>query len=124
MSVTAPISICEPVLGPYQCTAFSAWPAMHSSDSEHLSDDSGAGDDPHQSRAVPNSLLQLQGDSTSGSDSVVPATPEKEFDEQDGLSDCSDCHTPAQPSKRPRLPSVSPVKRRQVSVSESDFDGV
>ena len=65
MSVTAPISepvlgpyqCTEPVLGPYQCTAFFARPAMHSSDSEHLSDDSGAGDDPHQSRAVPNSLL-------------------------------------------------------------------
>ena len=33
-------------------------------------------------------------------------------------------HTPAQPSKRRRLPSVSPVKRRQVTFSESDFDGV
>jgi hypothetical protein len=36
-------------------------------------------------------------------------------------------HTPAQPSKRLRLPSVSPVspvKRRQVAVSESDSDGI
>ena len=33
-------------------------------------------------------------------------------------------HTPAQPSKRWLLPSVSPVKRRQVTVSESDSDGV
>jgi len=97
---------------------------MQSSDFEQLSDDSGAGDDPDQSRAVPNSLLQFQGDYASGLDSVIACTPEKEFDEQDGLSDCSDFHTPARPSKRRRLPSVSPVKRRQVTVSESDFDGV
>ena len=97
---------------------------MQSSEFEQLSDDSGAGDDPDQSGAVPNSLLQLQGDYASGSDSVIACTPEKQFDEQDGQSDCSDFHTPAQPSKRRRLPSVSPVKRRQVTVSESDFDGV
>ena len=92
--------------------------------SDQLSDDSGAGDDPDQSRAVPNSLLQLQGDYASGSDSVIACTPEKQFDEQEGQSDCSDFHTPAQPSKLRRLPSVSPVERRQVAVSESDFDGV
>jgi hypothetical protein len=63
---------------------------------------------------VPNSLLQLQGDYASDSDSVVPATPEKEFNEQDGQSDGSDFHTPAQQSKRRRLPSVSPYKNRQV----------
>jgi hypothetical protein len=88
--------------------------SMHSSDSEHSSDDSGAGDDPHQSSAVPNSLLQLQGDYASDSDSVVPATPEKEFNEQDGQSDGSDFHTPAQQSKRRHLPTVSPYKNRQV----------
>ena len=124
MLVTTPISICEPVLGPFQCTAFFARPAMQSSEFEQLSDDSGAGHDPDQSSAVPNSLLQLQGDYASDSDSVIACTPEKQFDEQDGQSDCSDFHTPAQPSKRRRLPSVSPVKRRQVTVYESDFDGV
>ena len=31
---------------------------------------------------------------------------------------------PVQPSKRRRLPSVSPVKRWQVAVSKLDFDGV
>ena len=93
-------------------------------ESEQSSDDSGAGDYPHWSSSVPNSLLQLQHACASGSDSVVPATPEKEFDEQDGQSDCSDLHTPAQPSKRRRLPSVSPYKNRQVAVSESDSDGV
>jgi hypothetical protein len=54
---------------------------MHSCDSEQSSDDSGAGDDPHQSSAVPNSLLQLKGDYASGSDDLVPGTPEKEFEE-------------------------------------------
>ncbi len=87
---------------------------MHSSESEHSSNDSGAGDDPHQSSAVPNSLLQLQGDYASDSDSVVPATPEKQFEEEDRQSDGSDFHTPAQPSKRRRLPSVSPYKNRPV----------
>jgi hypothetical protein len=96
---------------------------MHSSESEQSSDDSGAGDDPHQSRAVPNFLLQLQCAYASDSDSVVPATPEKQFEEKDGQSDGSDFHTPAQPSKRRRLPSVSPVRKRQVDVQDVDSDG-
>ena len=97
---------------------------MHSSDSEHSSDDDRAGDDPHQSSAVPNSLLQLQGDYASGSDDLVPGTPEKEFEEDDGQSNSSDFHTPAQQSKRRRLPLVSPVENRQVDVPDSDSDGV
>jgi hypothetical protein len=72
---------------------------MHYSDSEHSSDDSGAGDDPRQSGSVANSLSQLQDDYETGSDSVVACTPEKKFEEQDGLSDCSDLHTPAQHPK-------------------------
>ena len=96
---------------------------MHSSDSEHLSDDSGDGDDPDQSSTVPNSLFQLQDDYATGSDSVVPATPEKQFDEEEGQSDCSDLHTPAQQSKPRRLPSLSPVKKKKVVVPESDSDG-
>ena len=98
---------------------------MHSSESEHSSDDSGAGDDPHRSSAVPNSLLQLQCAYASDSDSAVPlaATPEKQFNEQDGHSDGSDFHTPAQPSKRRRLSSVSPVQKRQVDVQDVDSDG-
>jgi hypothetical protein len=62
-------------------------PAMHSSDSGQSSGDSGAGDDPHQSSAVPNSLLQLQDDFASGSDEFVPVTPEKSVQEEDGQSD-------------------------------------
>ena len=102
-------------------------PAMHSSDSEPSSDDSGAGDDPHQSSAVPNSLLQLQDDYASGSDSVIACTPEKEFGEEDGLSDGSEFHTPAQPSKRRRLPAYSPTMRKgvpPVPAQDSDSDGV
>jgi hypothetical protein len=93
--------------GPRPVHRFSASTAMHSSESEQSSDDSGAGDDTHQSSAVPNSLLQLQGDYASDSDSVVPATPEKKFNEQDGQSDGSDFHTAAQQSKRRHLPTVS-----------------
>ncbi len=69
-------------------------------DSEHSSDDSGSGDDPRQSGAVPNSLSQLHDDYATDADSVVACTPEKKFDEQDGLSDCSDLRTSAQPSMR------------------------
>ena len=87
---------------------------MHASDLEQLSDDSGAGDDPHQSSAVPNSLLQLQGDYSSGFDSVVPATPDKSYEEQDGQSDGSEYHTPAQPSKRRRLPTYSPKTSKRI----------
>ncbi len=97
---------------------------MHSCDSEQSSDDSGAGDDPHQSSAVPCSLLQLQGAYASGSDDLVPGTTEKEFEEDDGQSDSSDFHTPAQPSKRQRLPLGSPNENRQVDVPNSDSDGV
>ncbi len=96
---------------------------MHSSDSEQSSDDSGAGVDPHQSSAVPNSLLQLQGDYASESDDVDPCTPEKQF-EEDGQSDRSKFHKPAQQSKRRCLPSVSPVEHRQVYVQDYDSDGV
>ena len=100
---------------------------MHLSDFEPSSDDSGAGDDPHQSSAVPNSLLQLQGDYASGLDSVVPATPEKSYEEQDGQSDGSEYHTPAQPFKRRRLPTYSPTMSKRilpVPAQKSDSDGV
>ncbi len=102
---------------------------MQSSDSEPSSEDSGAGDDPHQSSAMPNSLLQLQGDYASGSDSVVLATPEKSDEEQDGRSPRSDSsyyHTPAQrpqPPKRRRLP-IPTRGIPDVPARESESDGV
>jgi hypothetical protein len=105
MPVTGSISICEPVLGPCLATQ-SASNAAYAS--EQSSDDSGSGDDPHQSSAVPKSLLQLQGDYASCSDSVVPATPEKSDEEQDGQSDGSEYHTP---SKRHVFPHL--VRQRQ-----------
>ena len=97
---------------------------MHSTDSEHLSDDAGSGDDPHPSNATNLSLKDIEELYSSGSESRVPATPEKEFGEADGLSDCSDLHTPAQASKRRRLPSVSPVKWKKVYVPDSESDGM
>ncbi len=57
---------------------------MHATESEYSGDDYDAGDDPHQSSAMPNYLLQLESDYAAGSGSVVPATPEKSFKEQDG----------------------------------------
>ena len=96
---------------------------MDSTDSEQFSDDAGSGDGPRQSSAVPNSLSQLHDAYATDADSVVACTPEKEFEERDGLSDCSDLHTPAQPSKRRRLPTPSPVKKKKVVVAESDSDG-
>ena len=80
--------------------------------------------DPRRSCSVPNSLSQLQDDHEKGSDSAVACTPEKKFDEQDGLSDGSDFHTPAQPSKRRRLPSASPPQTRRVADYDTDSDGI
>ena len=77
---------------------------MHSSNSEESSDDGGSVVGPRRSSPVPNALSQVKDDYEKGSDSAVARTPEKKFDEQDGLSDGSDFHTPAQPSKRRRLP--------------------
>jgi hypothetical protein len=74
--------------------------AMNATDSEHSSDDSGSGDIPRQSSAVTNSLSQLQDAYATDADSVVACTPEKKFEVHEGLSDCSDLHTSAQPSKR------------------------
>jgi hypothetical protein len=76
------------------------------------------------SNATNKSWKDIEDLYSSGSASRVPATPEKEFEEPDEQSDCSDLHTPAQPSKRRRLPSASPVKMRQVAVAESDSDGI
>jgi hypothetical protein len=49
---------------------------------------------------------------------------ENSRDERDGLSDCSDFHTPAQPSKRRLLSSVSPVKGGKLLFLNWIFDGV
>ncbi len=76
---------------------------------------------------MPNSLLQLQGDYASCSDWVVPATPEKSDEEQDGQSDGSEYHTPAQPSKRWHLPTFSPTTTKDippVPAQELNSDGV
>ncbi len=54
---------------------------------------------------------------------MVPCTPEKQFEEEDGQSDGSEFHTPAQPSKRLRLPSGSPVELRKVYDPVYDSDG-
>ncbi len=89
-----------------------------------MSDDSGSSSDPRQSGSVPNSLSQLQHAYATGSDSVIPATLYKHFNEQDWQSYCSDLDAPSQPSKHRRIPSVSLVKRWQVAVSELDFDSV
>ncbi len=97
---------------------------MNSSGSEHLDDDAGSGDDPHPSNATDKSWKDIEDLYSSGSESRVPATPQKEIEEAYGQSDCSDLHTPAQQSKRRRLASLSPVKRRQVAVAESDSDGI
>ncbi len=96
---------------------------MHSTDSEHFSDDDGSGDDPRQSSGTNLSLKDIEDLYSSGSESRVAATPEKQFEEADGQSDCSDLHTPAQPSKRRRLPTPSPAKKKRVVVPESDSDG-
>ncbi len=95
---------------------------MASSDSGHSSDDSGGSDDPDRSSAVPNYPLQNDHAYATGPDSACDGTPQKKFDDEDGQSDESEFHTPAQRSKRRRLPSVSPKKRREDVVAKSESD--
>jgi hypothetical protein len=82
---------------------------MASSDSQGLSDDSRAGNDPRQSRAVPNSRSHGEDEYATDPDSIALGTPQKNFDEEDGQSDGSEFHTSAQPSKPRRLPKVRGV---------------
>ena len=113
--------------GPRPVLPHSSCQRMHASDFEPSSDDSGSGDDAHQSSAVPNSLQQLQGDYGSSSDSVVAATPEKLNEGQDRQSDGSEYHSPAQLSKRWRLLAYNPTMRKgipPVRAPQSDSDGV
>ena len=124
MSVTGSRSICEPVLGPCFVSPISA---MQTSESERSDDDSDAGNDPRQSSTVLKSSLHDESDYAAGSSSVVPATPEKSFEEQDGQSDGSEHHSPAQPFKRRCLPTCSPTMSKgihPVPAQESDSDGV
>ena len=97
---------------------------MARSESGRSSDESSGSDDPDQSRSTPNYRQRSDDPNAADADSAFDGTQQKQFDEQDGQSDDFVNHTPAQPSKRRRLPSVSPVKRRQVAVSELDFDCV
>jgi hypothetical protein len=99
-------------------------PAMNSGDAEHSDDDAGSSVDPHTSNATNKSWKEIEDLYSSHSESRVPATPEKEFEEADGQSDGSDLHTPAQSSKPRRLPSLSPVKRRHSIAPDSDSDGL
>ena len=91
---------------------------MHA-ESEHSDDDSGAGDDPHESSAMPNCLLPLERDYAAGSGSVVSVTPEISFEEEEGQSDDSDLR--AQHQKRRRLPTK---RMNPVPTNDSDSDGV
>ena len=95
---------------------------MVSSDSCHSSEDSSGSDDPDQSSAAPNSLLQIDDAYATDPDSAFDGTPQKKIDEEDGQSDDSEFHTPAQRSKRRRLASVSPKKRREDVVAKSESD--
>jgi hypothetical protein len=100
---------------------------MHSSESEHSSDSSDSGIDPDKPNATAKSWKEVEDLYSSGSESRVPATPEKEFEEADGQSDGSDLHTPAQPSKRRHLTSPqNPTKQKRsyTPPSESESDGI
>ena len=53
---------------------------MHSSDSEHSADDSGAGDDPRQSSSTPKRSLQHKDTCTIDLDSGVEGSSVQKFD--------------------------------------------
>jgi hypothetical protein len=79
---------------------------MESCYSGHSSDDSSGSDDPDRPSGVPHSQSRREDVYATDLDSVVDGTPQKQFDEEDGQSNDSAHHTPAQPSKPRRLPSV------------------
>jgi hypothetical protein len=91
---------------------------MASSDSGHSSDDSSCCDEPERSSTLPNYLLQIDDAYATDPVSSFDGAQQKKFDDEDGQSDGSEFHTPAQPSKRLYLPSVSPKKRREDVVAE------
>ncbi len=95
---------------------------MASRDSCHSPEDSSGSNDPDQSSAVPNSRLQIDYAYATDPGSAFDGTLQKKIDEEDGQSDESEFHTPAQVSKHRRLPSLSSPKRREAVVAESDFD--
>ncbi len=71
---------------------------------------------------MPNSLLQNDDAYATDQDSDLDGTPQKKNDDEDGQSDWSEFRTHAQQSKRLCLPSVSPKKRREDVVAESEPD--
>ena len=91
---------------------------MHA-ESELSDDDSGSGDDPHQSSTVLKSFLHHESDYAAGSVPGVPVTPEISFEEEEGQSDDSDLR--AQHQKRRRLPTK---RMNPVPTNDSDSDGV
>ena len=96
---------------------------MARSECGRSSDESSDSDVPDPSRATPKCRRRSNDSNATHADSAFDGTPQKQFDEQDGQSDDSANHTPAQPSKRQRLPTVSPKKKgSEVVVAESDSD--
>ncbi len=94
---------------------------MASSNPGHSSGDSSCSDEPERSSALPNYLLQIDDACATDPDSAFDGTQQKKINDEDGQSDGSEFHTPAQPSKHLCLSSVSPKKRRDVDAeSESD----
>ena len=85
---------------------------------------SGSGSDiPDRSSPLLKLLSQCEDGNATDPESVVEGTPQKNIDVQEGQSDDSSMHTPAQPSKRQRRISVSPAKKGRILVHESDSDG-
>jgi hypothetical protein len=90
---------------------------MNSTDSEHLSDDAGSSDDPYPSNATKKSWKDIEDLHSSGSESRVPATPEKELEEADGQSDGSDLQYFAHASSAIQAPAPSFTQSSQKEAS-------
>ena len=69
---------------------------MQDSDSEALSEEFVRRVDPDLSRAKTNYRAQRDDKYATDPNSTVHGTPQKKFDEEDGLSDGSEFHTPDQ----------------------------
>jgi hypothetical protein len=93
---------------------------MRQSDLVHADVDSGGSDDPDSTGPLPKCQSKRKESYEAEPESGDDGSRAKQFDGQDDLSDSSQFHTPAQPSKRRRIPSPSPVKSNSSDGVERD----
>ena len=96
---------------------------MQRGEIEGADSDSASADDPSLSSPLPKCQSQQKETYDSDPDSATVRSRAEQFEGLDDQSDSSQLHTPAQHSKRRRIPTPSPIKSKGFLVGESDSDG-